>query len=201
MSVLLALDYFGVFVFAVSGALMALRKQMDLFGVLVLALLPAVGGGTLRDLLLDVPVFWIEDTNYLVITGVAALFTYFSSRFVHRRTHPLAWADALGLSVFCVLGAAKGYSVSGDALVALVMGVMTAVAGGIARDVVANEVPYILRREVYATAALAGSGIYLLLVTMSVPFAEWIGVAAALLVRGLGILRGWSLPSGKADLE
>ena len=118
---------------------------LDYFGLLVLALMPAVGGGTLRDLLLDLPVFWIEDTTYLGLTIAAAAFTYFGQRFMTQDARSLVWADALGLSVFCVSGAAKAISVGVGTLVAVTMGVLTAVAGGIIRDVVANEIPYVLR--------------------------------------------------------
>lgn len=197
MSVLQTLDYFGVFVFAISGALMAARKNMDIFGMLVLALMPAVGGGTLRDLLLDLPIFWIEDPTYLILTVAAAVFTYFGQRFVHHRQRVLAWADALGLSVFCVLGAAKAMTHGASVPVAVVMGVITAVAGGIIRDVVANEIPYILHREIYATAALIGCTTYLGLQAINIPYAEWVAMSLALIARGLGIRKGWSLPSAK----
>lgn len=198
MSVLQLLDYFGVFVFALSGALLASRKNMDIFGMLVLALMPAVGGGTLRDLLLDLPIFWLQDTTYLILTSMAALITYFGHRYVTKGERALAWADALGLSVFCVLGCAKAISHGADPIVATVMGVITAVAGGIIRDVVANEVPYILQREIYATAALVGCLTYLGASHFGVPYAEWIAMSLALLARGLGISRGWSLPTSKS---
>lgn len=190
------LDYSGVFVFAISGALLALRKDMDIFGMMVLALMPAIGGGTARDLLLGVDVFWIKNTNYLLLTFAAVIFTYFGQQLVQSRKGLLDWADAVGLSVFCVLGTAKTLEHGGDLVVAGVMGVVTAVAGGIIRDVVANEVPYVLQREIYATAALIGSAVYLLLNQFGISGAEWIAVLAALVARGLGITRGWSLPPG-----
>lgn len=199
MSMLQALDYFGVFVFAVSGALMAVRKDMDIFGMLVLALMPAVGGGTLRDLLLDLPIFWMEDTAYLLLTLIAVVFTYFGQRYVSQRAHALAWADALGLAVFCVLGTAKAVDSGVDVPVAIALGVITAVAGGIIRDVVANELPYILQREIYATAALIGCLAYLGLEALQIAHAEWFAMTLALLARGLGILKGWSLPSARIN--
>ena len=195
MTLLQTLDYFGVFIFAVSGALLACRKDMDIFGMLVLALMPAIGGGTLRDLLLDLPVFWIADTNYLLLSAAAVVVTYAAQRFINQRARALAWADALGLSVFCVLGTSKAISAGADPIVATVMGVITAVAGGIIRDVVANEVPYVLQREIYATAALTGCIVYLGLDHFGVPQAEWIAMGLALLARGLGIIKGWSLPT------
>lgn len=195
LSALQFLDYFGVFVFAISGALMAVRKDMDIFGMTVLALMPAIGGGTLRDLLLDLPIFWIVDNGYLLLTLAAVLFTYLGQRYVLRSARVLAWADAIGLSVFCVLGCIKTLDHGSGLLVAVVLGVVTAVAGGIMRDVVANEVPYVLQREIYATAALIGCLTFLVLLQFSVPYAEWFSILAALVARGLGIVKGWSLPA------
>lgn len=199
IEVLDALDYLGVFVFALSGALLASRKGMDLFGFIVLALMPAIGGGTIRDIVLDVPVFWIEDKNYLLLTLVAAVLTFFGCRQIERATRPLVWLDAVGLSVFCVLGAAKTLQITGDVVVAVVMGVVSAVAGGIIRDVIANDPPMVLHSEIYATAAFLGALVYVGFVSMGWPLAEWAGVLVALAARGSGIVLGWSLPrsSGK----
>ena len=119
MATLELLDHLGVFVFAISGALMASKKEMDVFGFVVLALLPAVGGGTLRDLILGVPVFWLENTNYLAIALVAAIATFMSYKLIHKVENKLVWFDAVGMAVFCVIGAAKAYSVTEDARVAV----------------------------------------------------------------------------------
>lgn len=188
------LDYFGVLVFAISGALVAVRKDLDVFGMLVLAVLPAVGGGTLRDLLLDVPVFWLADNTYLLITAGAVVLTFFGHRLLHNIRKWIVWADALGLSVFCVLGCAKALQTGVGPVIAVMMGLMTAVAGGILRDVVANDLPYVLREEIYATAALAGAGAYWALHTLAVEHALWIAIAVALIVRGVGIVAGIALP-------
>lgn len=190
-----AFDYFGVLVFAISGALVAVRKNMDIFGLLVLALLPAVGGGTLRDLLLDVPVFWLNDPAYLMLTGCAVLAAFFGHRFLNNARAWIVWADALGLAVFCVLGAAKALALGLDPVVASIMGVMTAVAGGLIRDVVANDIPYVLQEEIYATAALAGAVTYVLLAPWSM--ATWVAIAVALIVRSLGIVGNWALPRAR----
>ena len=191
---LLILNYLGIFVFAISGALVAGRKHMDIFGFVVLALMPAIGGGTLRDLILDVPVFWIVDHNYLYLTLAAALLTFLLYRPLARISRVLSWFDAVGLSVFCVLGTAKALSITGSATIAVMMGVVTAVAGGIVRDTVANDVPLVLRQEVYATAAFIGAVAFVSLQTLGIPFAQWLAIAAALAVRGLGIAKGLSLP-------
>lgn len=194
MTVLLLLDYLGVFVFAVSGALVAARKEMDIFGFVVLALLPAIGGGTLRDLILDVPVFWLADTHYIYITLAAALLTFAGYRIVTRLQTLLVWMDAMGLSVFCVIGTAKTMAVLGDTTIAVMMGVISAVAGGILRDVVANEAPLVLHREVYATAAFLGSLVYVLAIMAQVPFPVLVAATSAFATRGLGIYFGLSLP-------
>ena len=194
MTTLELLDYFGVFVFAISGALVASKKEMDVFGFAVLALFPAVGGGTLRDLILGVPVFWIEDTSYLFIALTAAIATFSGYRFTHKIENTLVWFDAVGMAVFCVIGASKAYDVTQDAAVAVFMGVVTAVAGGILRDVVANESPLILHREIYATAAFCGALAFVILGKLQVPGEEWLAIAIALFARGAGIIKGWELP-------
>lgn len=196
MAVWSLLDAFGIFVFALSGGLAAARRQLDPFGFLVLAFLPAVGGGTLRDLILDRTVFWVVDPLPLVLIGVAAGVTFFFSAPVARRERLLRWLDALGLSVFAVLGARRGLLVTGDPLVAVVMGVMTAVVGGVLRDVVCNEIPLILHREIYATAAVAGALVYVLCVQsgMDGQLALLPGAITAFLLRAAGLIRGWSLP-------
>ncbi len=165
--------------------------------MLVLALMPAVGGGTVRDVLIGQPVFWLEDNRYLMLTVVASVAVFFGQRFIDSRERMLMWADAIGLSVFCVLGASKSLAVGMSVSASVVMGIATAVAGGIIRDVIANEVPYILRKEIYATAALVGATSYVLLELWGVSSAEWIAIFAALTVRGLGIVYGWSLPKSR----
>ncbi len=122
MDLLQWFDYFGVFVFAITGAMLAARKEMDVFGFVVLALMPAIGGGTLRDLILGEPVFWLSDTTYLFVTLTAALVTFFAVRFMTRLSDVLLWFDALGLSVFCAIGAAKAMAVTGDPVIGVVMG-------------------------------------------------------------------------------
>ena len=183
-----------MFVFAISGALVAVQKDMDVFGMFVLAFLPGVGGGTLRDLILDVPVFWVADTSYIVAVALAVVFVFFGHRFVHNQKTLLVWMDAVGLSVFCVLGCQKALMLGVSELVAIMMGVMTAVAGGIIRDVVANDIPYVLKQEIYATAALAGALAFVFLSPLVGDWAIWSAVVIALAVRAAGIIWGLSLP-------
>lgn len=190
------IDLFGVFVFAISGALAADRRGMDLFGFIAIALLPAVGGGTVRDMVLGAPVFWVQDPIYLWLIVAAALVTFLSAPIIRRVERNLLWADAIGLSVFCVAGAAKGLLLSGSPSVAVAMGVVTAVLGGIIRDVVCNEIPLVLRQDIYATAAFAGALSYVILVSFDLDpaLAIWIGAGICFLVRSSALIWGWSLP-------
>jgi len=183
--VLYVLDLVGVAVFSISGALAAGRKQMDLFGVIVLALVTAVGGGTLRDLILDAgPVFWVEKPIYLVVGAGAALLTVAVRRRLRRMRGVLLIADALGMSLFAVLGAVKATEIGISPVIAVVLGCMSGVAGGAVRDVLSNEIPLIFRREIYATAALASAGGFVLASGLG------LGPGAAI---GLGFIVGLAL--------
>jgi uncharacterized membrane protein YeiH len=195
------LDLFGVFVFAISGAMAADRRRMDLFGFIVIALLPALGGGTLRDIIIDAPVFWLSDPTYLLMSLTAAVLTFVAANAIVRAGQWLVWADAVGLSLFCVLGAAKTLALGHDPVIAMMMGVITAVVGGIVRDVVCNEVPLILRQDVYATAAFAGATSYVGLVWLQVDerIAIWSGAAVCFAVRAAALTWKLSLPTRGAS--
>jgi uncharacterized membrane protein YeiH len=196
-SLISTLDLLGVAVFAASGALLAGRKRLDLFGVVVIALVTAIGGGTLRDVLLGVtPVFWVREPFYVVVAALTAVGVMVGAPWLGPRPIPLLVADACGLALFSVLGARLALVVVASPLIAVVMGVMTGVAGGIVRDVLCGEIPLILRQEVYATAALVGAGVYVGLTALGVgghaPL--WLGIAAGLGLRLAAIRWGFSLP-------
>ena len=196
------LDLFGTAVFAVSGALAAGRRRMDLFGALVVAAATAVGGGTVRDLILDRhPVFWVQDLWYLgVIVGAGGLtFSYIS--FFRPPDRSLEVADALGLAVFTVVGARVALEVGAPPVVVVIMSATTATVGGMIRDVLCDETPLILREEIYATAALAGGGLLLGLRALGAPEAMVVGVTiAGVSAARLAALR-WQLhlPSFQID--
>lgn len=158
-------DLFGIFVFAVSGALMAGRKSMDFFGVLVIAIITALGGGTLRDLILDRhPVTWIRDDSYILVASLGAFATVLWVRFTRPIPEVgLLLADAAGLAVFTVGGAGIALAQGAPASTAVIMGIMTGVAGGVLRDVLCNEIPLIFQKEIYATACLAGALVFIAL--------------------------------------
>ena len=162
---LLILEFIGVGVFAVSGALAAGRKKLDLLGVVVIATVTALGGGTVRDVLLDRhPVFWIAEPRYLYASLAAALVTVIYTRHFRPPDRSLAYADAVGLAMFTVSGAQIAQSLQLDAGVVVLMGAITGVVGGVIRDILTAEIPLILRRgRFYATASIAGVMVYLLL--------------------------------------
>ncbi len=184
--------------FAVSGALAALRARMDLLGVAVVAAVTAIGGGTTRDLLLDRhPVFWIDDPIYLAVILVTARVTIFWTRIAPPPMNSLAFADALGLAFFAITGAQLTLLAGHHWGIAILMGTVTGVAGGVIRDVLSAQVPMILRRgELYATAAIAGAGLFLLLLGVGVPdtVAALCGMGLVLLLRFSAILFGFRLP-------
>lgn len=161
------LDLFGTAVFAVTGCLRVRRKGMDVLGVVIVALVTALGGGTLRDLILGIrPVFWATDPNYVYVVTGAAVFTQVVARYVRFPQRVLLVADAVGLAVFTVLGLETALRAGSPLVIAVMMAVTSAVVGGLVRDLLAGEIPLILQREVYATASLMGAGVYVVLMSM-----------------------------------
>jgi uncharacterized membrane protein YeiH len=196
--VVYGLDLFGVAVFAVSGSLAAGRKRMDIFGMLVLALVTALGGGTLRDMILpDTTVFWVDDLYYLLVVLLASMGTFVAVRLMN--VPPRRWFflfDALGLAVFTVIGASKALDVTDSGTLAVVMGVMTGVVGGMMRDVLSAEVPLVLRKEIYAIASLCGAIVYVVMDVAGAASAASItlSIITTLAIRLAAIRWGLSLP-------
>ena len=164
------LDLAGVAVFAVSGVLAARDRKLDLLGVIIVAAITAIGGGTLRDLLLDRhPIFWVTDSWYLLVISAAALLTVAYVRIWPAPGITLLVADTLGLALFALSGAQLAEAAHCPPLIVVLMGTMTGVTGGILRDVITAQVPLILRREIYATAAIVGIAVYLALSAVGLP--------------------------------
>jgi uncharacterized membrane protein YeiH len=192
--ILYFLDLVGVAVFAVSGVLAARNRGLDLLGVIVIATITAIGGGTLRDLLLNrYPIFWITDAQYLTVIILSALLTV---AYVRVRPPPgkaLLVADAAGLALFALSGAQVAEAAQCPAIIVVLMGTLTGVAGGVLRDVITAQVPLILRRDIYATAAIVGVALYLLLQAFGLQrsAAFWTGMAVVIALRLLAI--HWSL--------
>lgn len=191
-----ALEYAGVVVFAISGALAAARKSLDLLGVLVIATVTAVGGGTVRDLLLDRPVFWIAQPAFLYLILGAALATLAYTRHFRPPDRMLAIADALGLALFTILGAQIAENLGHAGVVVVLMGTLTGAAGGVLRDVLSAEIPLILRKgQIYATAAIAGVVLYLLLQGVAErTVAAVAGMFCVAAIRLGAIAFNWTLP-------
>lgn len=195
----------GVAVFAVSGALSAGRKNFDLLGVAIIALVTAIGGGTLRDVLLDRhPIFWIADPTYLLVILASAAGTVLYVRFRHPPFRALLIADAMGLGFFTISGAHIAEAQGLPALIVILMGAITGSAGGLLRDVLCAEVPLLLRKgELYATASIIGAGVYLVLKTMTCPrpVASLTGAAVVIALRFAAIRWRWVLPTFRAPAD
>lgn len=201
ISLVTALDYSSVVIFALTGALVASRAQLDLVAFIFFAALTAVGGGTIRDLLLDRPVFWMARPELILITSAAALVVFFTAHLLESRYRALLWLDAVALSVAVPAGVGAAIAQGQGAVVVLIMGVITGTFGGIARDVVGNEVPLVLKQgELYLSAAFGGAGAALI--------APWLGFppdlaliacgAATFFLRAGSMAMGWSLPVYKS---
>jgi len=191
------LEFGGVAVFAASGVLAARDRELDLLGIIVVAAITAIGGGTLRDLLLDRhPIFWITDTRYLLVIVVAAMLTVACMRTWRPPGTAFLVADALGLAAFALSGAQLAEAAGLSPIIVVLMGTMTGVMGGVLRDVIVARVPLILQREIYATAAITGILAYLALQSVGVPAAVafWCGMAVVVVLRLIAIRWGLHLP-------
>ncbi len=189
------LDFAGVALFAITGALVAARARQDIITCGFFAALTGIGGGTVRDLLIDAPVFWLEKSGYVEVCLAAAVAVWLLKT-EHWPERVLLWLDALGLSAYCALGTVKALTFGVEPVAAMVMGVLTATFGGMLRDVLAARPSVLLGREIYITAAVAGAGLTVALALGG--FSNWTaGIAGACLafaVRAGAIARGWTLP-------
>lgn len=194
------LEHFGVFVAAITGVLAARGKRVDLFGVMVLALVTAFGGGTVRDVLAgDLPVAWLRGSGLLITVTTAALLTFFVNRFRNLPQKVLLVADALALALFTVIGSQKGISLSFSIPVSILLGVVTGVTGGILRDVLTGEVPLVFRQDIYlyATASLCGATLLVLAnaAGFGSHFSTLVGAGLVLGLRLAGIYWKLTLPA------
>lgn len=195
-SLLVALDLLGIAVFAASGALAAAHKQQTIVTFAFFALVTGVGGGTVRDLLIGAPVFWVHDWRYPAVCLGTTAIIWFTPRKLWR-PKALDWFDAVGLVAYAVFGTAKSMSYGIAPLPAVMMGVITACVGGIIRDVLANEPSILLRPELYVTAAALAAALYVVLVGFGLPgqIAAMIAALAGFILRGLAIHRQLALPA------
>lgn len=192
------LDLFGIAVFAASGALAAARRRQTLVTFSFFALVTGVGGGTVRDLLIGAPVFWVQDWRFAATCLVTAGLVWITPSRIWK-DRALDWFDAVGLAVYAVFGAWKALSLGVPPLPAVMMGVITACVGGIIRDVLAGEPSILLRPEIYVTAAALASALFVMLLVAGAPLglAAVLGAVAGFSLRALAILRGLAIPSYK----
>jgi len=199
-TLLTGVDLTASAVFAVTGALVASRKQMDIIGFLWLGVVTGVGGGTLRDLLLGVPVFWVRDATPVIVCLCASVVVFFTVQFAQNRYRLILWLDAIGLGLFSVAGANKALEAGVSPVIAVTMGVISATVGGVVRDILGQEPSILLRREIYVTASAIGATVFVALQTTTLDLAVTMMIAFAVtfVVRGAALMFGLSLPGYKS---
>lgn len=192
------LDAVGVVVFAISGALAASRKELDLIGFVFFASITGVGGGTLRDVVLgQTPVFWITTPLPVILCTLTAVAVYFIAPFIEYRYRVLLWADAVGIAGYCVMGASRGLAAGASPYAAIILGILSASFGGIIRDIVAGEPSVLLRKEIYVTATLVGATLFVVASRLGLPYwpSALAGGMAAFAVRAGALYFGWTFPT------
>ncbi|WP_016775560.1 trimeric intracellular cation channel family protein [Anaerophaga thermohalophila] len=197
MEVIIWLDYIGTMVFAISGVLTAGSKRLDLFGAMFIGVVTAIGGGTIRDLLLGVtPVSWLQGYGYLIAISSGFIITFIFRKFVAKLRKTLFLFDTIGIGVFTIIGLEKALNLGVNPAVAVIMGMTSAVVGGVIRDTLTNEVPLIFHKEIYATACITGALFYLLFrwVGLPLPVNEILTVGIIISIRLLSIRYNISMP-------
>lgn len=197
---LLVLDLAGIFVFAIGGATLGVRRGLDLFGVLVLACVAATAGGIMRDVLIDAtPPAAFQEWSYFVVACVAGLLVFWRAPIFERLNHPVQFFDAAGLALFAVAGASKALAFGLGPLPSVLMGMLTAVGGGMLRDILIAQVPHVLYKELYAVAALSGAAVVVAADVWGLTGLPSALVAGTLcfVLRCMGIRYGWRLPVSK----
>lgn len=197
MDYLLIIDIMGVIAFSISGVLTAMKKRLDGFGVLIIAFVTSVGGGTLRDVLVGFPVAWMRDLTYVYVVVATTVFAIvFRNKLNYLRTSFFLF-DTIGIGLYTVVGIEKGIAAGLPAVICVAIGTMSACFGGVMRDMLCNEIPVIFRKEIYATACILGGFSYFLLIKIEVPenWAFLIAGAVVILTRSFAVIFKLSLPS------
>ena len=197
MSVFLLIDILGTIAFAVSGALTAMKKRMDIFGIFIIAFVTAVGGGTLRDLLIDANISWMLDLTYLYVIAIATFLAIIFRKKLNYIRKSLFLFDTIGIALYTIVGVEKGIAADFPPLICIALGTMTACFGGVIRDILCNEIPVIFRKNIYATACILGGIFYFLLLKTSLT-EDWVVIISGsivITVRLLAVTFNWSLPS------
>lgn len=201
MDFLTIIDYIGTFAFAISGIRLASAKRFDWFGAYVVGFVTAVGGGTIRDVLLDVTPFWMLQSSYLVVTAAALGFVILFGKYVIKLNNTFFIFDAIGLGLFAVVGIEKSITHGYPMWVGVIMGTLTGAAGGVLRDTLINEVPLIFRKEIYALACVFGGLVYYLCIYLGISptLTQIIAAVSVIVVRILAVKYHISLPNLKGE--
>jgi uncharacterized membrane protein YeiH len=187
-------EMLGTAVFAITGVLAVTRRGLDVFGALVLGIVTAIGGGTVRDLIIDAPIFWIQDLNYVWAAVVGALVAFSTAHRLSTASRALLYLDGLGAALFTVAAANKVLLLHFSGPVAVMMGILTGIGGGLVRDVLAGRQTLLMSREIYATPILLGCTLFVALRDV-IPYAGWIGFVAAFGFRAIAIYRHLEMPA------
>ena len=196
MDILIILDYLGVFVFAMSGVLAASEIKLDLFGGFVIAFVTAIGGGTLRDLLLNIDIVWVSNVNYVYIIIVGVAFGVTFKKVLRKIRKTLFLFDTIGISLFTILGVHKAILLEVPTILVIVFGVISATFGGVIRDTLCNEIPLIFRKEVYASACIIGAVCYVTLSYFNVSEGYCMIISGSLImaVRTISVVKKIRIP-------
>lgn len=205
MKLILVLDIIGTLAFAISGVLTALNKRLDPFGILIIAFVTAVGGGTLRDILIGAPVAWMQNITYVYVIFAATLFSVIFRKRINYIRLSLVLFDTIGIALYTIVGVQKGIEAGFSPIICIALGTMTACFGGVIRDILCNEIPIIFRKEIYATACILGASAYFLLMETPMPIDLIVVISGAIVmgVRLLAVYFDLSLPNiyTKEELE
>lgn len=197
MDILYLLDIIGTFVFAISGVRLAAKKDLDLFGAAVIGFVTAVGGGTTRDIVFgNYPVGWVQDITYPIIIVLAVPFTYLFRNYLVKLKRTLFIFDTIGIGIFTILGLQKALTLGVHPAIAILMGMVSAVVGGVIRDILCNEIPLIFRKEIYATACLLGALVFFLFdeFNMAREYNYIITICIVVAIRIIAIKKAWQMP-------
>jgi uncharacterized membrane protein YeiH len=205
VKLILVLDIIGTLAFAISGVLTALNKRLDPFGILIIAFVTAVGGGTLRDILIGAPVAWMQSLTYVYVIFAATVFSVAFRKRLNYVRKSLVLFDTIGIALYTIVGVQKGIEAGFPPIICIALGTMTACFGGVIRDILCNEIPIIFKKEIYATACIIGASVYFLLMQTPMPtdLIVIISGAIVMIVRLLAVYFNLSLPNiySKEEME
>jgi len=197
VKLIIVLDIIGTLAFAISGVLTAMNKRLDPFGILIIAFVAAVGGGTLRDILIGAPVAWMQNLTYVYVIFATTFFTVIFRKRINYIRRSLLLFDTIGIALYTIVGVQKGIEAGFPPIICIALGTMTACFGGVIRDILCNEIPIIFRKEIYATACIIGASVYFLLMETPMPIDLIVVISGSvvMIIRLLAVYFNLSLPN------